>query len=133
MMIFADYLVMFAVLLCISVNRQSIFILCAFAVNECAFYLTNTDFYFCIIAALSYAALAKAFTKIKYELQLSLALYSIFYWLSAFDYWVTEQVTIFYVIFPYVIKVIDIYVIYHLINKEQRNVGLYSANRCSFN
>ena len=132
-MIIADYLVIFAVLMCLSINRQSIFILCAFAVNECAFYLTNSDVSFSITAACCYAALAKQFSGLKYNLQMALICYSVLFWFSGLDYLAFPQETYFYVIFPYVIKVVDIYVIYHLIHKEQRNVGLYSASHCSFN
>lgn len=132
-MIIADYLVMFAVLLCISVNRQSIFILCAFSVNECAFYLTSSDFTFSITAACCYAALSTCFLKLKYNLQMALICYSALFWFAGFDYAFFPQETYFYVIFPYAVKFVDVYVIYHLINKEQRNVRIHSTNHCSFN
>lgn len=132
-MIIADYLVLFTVLLCMSVNRQSIFILCAFALNELAFYLAWSDFIFCVLSACIYAALAKSFSHIKYELQLALVTYSVLFWFSAFDYWFTEKVTYYCVIFPYVVKLIDIYVIYHLIHKEQGCDRFNSTNRCTFN
>lgn len=133
MIIIADYLVLFTVFLCISVNRQSIFILCAFALNECAFYLTWSDFSFSILSACIYAALAKTLYDIKYELQMALAAYSVMFWFGAFDFWLTTQPTYFYVIFPYVVKLIDIYVIYHLIHKEQGCDRYNSTHRCTFN
>lgn len=132
-MLFADYLVLFAVLLCTSVNRQSIFILTSFLLSELAFYLTWSDFSFSIVVACLYAYLAKTLKNIKYELQLALTTYSVLFWFNALDFWVTEQPTIFYVIFPYVIKAVDIYVIYHLINKGRRRDGIHSTSHCSFN
>lgn len=132
-MITADYLIAFIVFLCASVNRQSIFILCAFALNECAFYLTCSDFSFSILSAILYASLALVLKSIKSEIQFALTAYSILYWFNGLDYLLFPHKTYFYVIFPYIIKIIDIYVIYHLINKGLRNGRYNSSSASSFN
>lgn len=132
-MLFADYAVCIAIFLIAFANRQSIIFLCAFTLSE-IFYFTNTDpVYDSVIIAMAFALAAYKSTGIKYNLQMALICYSVLFWFSGLDYLAFPQETYFYVIFPYVIKVIDIYVIYHLIHKEQRNVGLYSASHCSFN
>lgn len=132
-MFIADYLIIFAVLLCVSVNRQSLIVLCAFALNECAYYISHDDFYFCIYSACLYASMAYAAKSVKYEIQMAFCCYSALFWFSALDYLLTPQPTEFYVIFPYVVKIIDIYVIFHLLHKEQRNVRNTIPSHCSFN
>ena len=132
-MLFADYAVYLAIFLIVFANRQSIIFLCVFALSE-LFYFTNTNpIYDSAVIAMAFALAAYKSTGLKYNLQMALICYSVLFWFSGLDYLAFPQETYFYVIFPYVVKFIDIYVIYHLINKEQRNVGLYSANRCSFN
>lgn len=124
---------MFAVLLCLSVNRHSIFILVIFIFTEIAFHIPWSDFWFYTSISTAFSISAINLKNIKYELQQALSVYSTLYWLAGLDFLLSEQETVFYVIFPYAIKLIDIYVIYHLINKEQRNVGIHSASHCTFN
>lgn len=64
---------------------------------------------------------------------MALCAYSVLYWFNALDFFLFPHETLFYVIFPYVVKLVDVYVIYHLINKEQKDVGFYSSGNCSFN
>ena len=70
---------------------------------------------------------------IKFELQLALIWYSFLFLLSGVDFLLFPQITYFYVIFQYVIRIIDIYVIYHLIGRERRDVGIFSTSSFSFN
>lgn len=129
----ADLIVLFAVLLCLSVNRQSLIFLCAFSASEVVYHLSYTDFSFSVITACIYSFSVFKADNIKYQLQFALSLYAILFWFNAFDYWLTEQQTYFYVIFPYVTKLIDIYVIFQLIHKGQGSDRFNSTNHCSFN
>lgn len=56
---------------------------------------------------------------------MALICYSIVFWFSSIDFYFFPQETIFYVIFPYVIKFIDCYVIFHLIAREGQGIGAY--------
>lgn len=119
----ADFLVMLIVTLCLTVNRQSLIFLCAFAVSE-VFYYTDTDPIFdSLVIALTFAYLALIARKFTYELQMALIAYSFLFWFASVDYLLFTQETYFYVIFPYVIKAVDIYVIFHLIHKGVQGIG----------
>ena len=125
----ADLTVMILVLFIVAVNRHSLIFLCAFALSEIPHLLDTNPVYDNIIVACSFAITAFLCSKIKYELQMSLICYSVLFWFSAFDYFLFPHKTYFYVIFPYVIKLIDIYVIYHLINnKEKAYNGISSSH-----
>jgi hypothetical protein len=106
---------------------------CAISLGELAYYLTSTDFSFSILSAILYSLIAYLSSRVKFELQMALCAYSVLYWFNALDFFLFPHETLFYVIFPYVVKLVDVYVIYHLINKEQKDVGIYSSSNCSFN
>lgn len=119
----ADYSVYIACFIICFANRQSIIFLCAFALSE-IFYYTKTDPIFdSIIIALCFAFLALALNKIKHELQMALIVYSFLYWFASIDYLLFPHETLFYVIFPYVIKAIDIYVIFKLLDLGEQGIG----------
>lgn len=122
-MLYVDYLVMFIILICTAVNRQSLIILYAFALNEFCFYISDTDFSYCVLAASAFAVTAFSASNIKIELQFSLIWYSVLFWMAGFDYFAFPHETYFYVIFPYIIKLVDIYVIYHLIKRGERAIN----------
>lgn len=132
-MVIADYLTILIVFMCVSINRHSIVFLLAFTLNEYLFFNSYTDFDYSIMTAMVYVVIAEKSNSMKLELQSALAIYSFMFWLNALDYWLTDTRTYFYVIFPYVIKFIDIYVIYHLIHKEQGSDRFNSAPFGSFN
>ncbi len=128
-MLIVDYSVYIIILLSCLINRQSLYFLCAFALSE-VFYYTDTDPVFdAITIALFFAYLALAAKKIRYELQMSLILYSLLYWFSSIDYLLFPQETYFYAIFPYIIKVVDFYVICELIRARGQYIGNTSAPR----
>lgn len=129
----ADYFVLLAVLLAVSVNRHSLIFLCVFALSELPHHLNTNPIYDNVVMAITFAATAFVCKHIKWQLQIALCCYAALFWCSAFDFLLTAQETIFYVIFPYVVKLIDIYVIYHLIHKEQGCDRYNSTNRCTFN
>ena len=132
-MLEADLLVSAFIFLCLLVNRQSLYFVCAISLGELVYYLTLTDFSFSIISAILYSLIAYLASRIKFELQMALCAYSVLYWFNALDFFLFPHETLFYVIFPYVVKFVDVYVIYHLINKEQKDVGIHSSPNCSFN
>lgn len=119
----ADFLVMLTVTLCLTVNRQSIIFLCAFAVSEVFYYTETSPVFDSLFIALTFAYLALIAKKYAYELQMSLIAYSVLFWFASIDYLLFTKETYFYVIFPYIIKVVDIYVIYHLIGRGVQGVG----------
>lgn len=121
----ADLLVIFAVLCAVIVNRQSLIFLCAFVLCEIFYWSPLSGFWYCILMCVFFALLAFINVKIKHNLLMALVCYSFLFWVSAIDYAFFPQETIFYVIFPYVIKFIDVYVIFHLLTKEGQGIGAY--------
>lgn len=129
----ADYLVVIVISFSCFVNRQSIIFLCAFSAMEFLFLFEIDAMYESLFFASSFSAIAYLSSKIKFELQMALCAYAVLYWFNALDFFLFPHETLFYVIFPYVVKFVDIYVIFHLINKEQKDVGIHSSPNCSFN
>lgn len=129
----ADYLVISVAAMALLVNRQSLIFLCAFALSEIPHHLSTSPIYDNAIMASLFAITALYCKGIKFELQLALIWYSFLFLLSGVDFLLFPQITYFYVIFPYVIKIIDIYVLYHLINKERGSDRDNSTNRGTFN
>ena len=123
----ADYLVIFIVLMCCFVNRQSLIFLCAFSVTEIPFLIDVSQFYSDCFMASMFAYLVFYCRKYPVALQASMAYYATTFFCAAIDYVLFPQIDNFYVIFPYVIKIIDIYVIYHLIKLEGQNIGAVSS------
>ena len=125
-------MVIFAVLLCYAINRQSLIFLCAFALMELLFALTPDGFWYSILSANLLALTAYRYSNINHNLQMALICYSALYLVNAFDYAAFPHETYFYVIFPYVIKIVDIYVICHLIHKgaeyNGRNTGSFGVS-----
>lgn len=129
----ADYLVMCIMLFAVLFNRHAIifFLLCF--ISELPFFLPTSPVYDTAFMATLFSLVVFTVDRIKFELQMAISWYAIMFWLSSLDYWLTDTRTYFYVIFPYVIKFIDIYVIYHLIHKEQGSDRFNSAPFGSFN
>lgn len=123
----ADLLVIFAVLCAVIVNRQSLIFLCAFALCEVFYWSPLSSFWYCILICVFFSLLAFINIRIKHQLLMALFCYSVAFWFSAMDYAFFPQETVFYVIFPYVIKFIDVYVIFHLITKEGQGIGIYNS------
>lgn len=132
-MIYADYSVYILTLLICLINRQSLVFLCVFSVTEIQLHLNTQTVFDHSINAIAFSLIAYLSSRIKFELQMALCAYSVLYWFNALDFFLFPHETLFYVIFPYVVKLVDVYVIYHLINKEQKDVGFYSSSNCSFN
>lgn len=121
-----DWLVVIAVALILIINRQSLAFLFLFTVSNIAFAMIDSGFLYSLFVALAYGFLAIRSENIKNELQIGMVAYSIIHWFAAADYILTTQETVFYVIFPYVVKLIDVYVIFHLITKEGQGIGAYN-------
>lgn len=122
-MLFADYSVYIACFIICFANRYSLIFLCAFAVSEVFYYTETNPIYDAITIALFFSFLAVINKKINYNLQMSLIVYSFLYWASSLDYLLFPQETYFYAIFPYIIKVVDIYVILNLVNFRGQGIG----------
>jgi hypothetical protein len=119
----ADFLVILAVVLACAVNRQSIIFVCAFALCEIGYHYIDNSIMYSLSVSLCFAFLALISSKIKHQLQLSLIVYSIIFWFASIDYLLFTHKTYFYAIFPYIIKVVDIYVLFQLINTRGRIIG----------
>lgn len=121
----ADYLILLLTFLCCFGNRQSLIFLCAFVATEIPHHFDTPQIYDdCVIASM-FAYLVFYCRNYKLELQSAMCAYSLVFWYAAIDYLLFPHSESFYVIFPYVIKLIDIYVIYHLIRKEGQSVGSF--------
>ena len=127
-MIFADYIVLLTAVLISFANRQSLKFLYAFALCEALYMLSSTGFSASILIALSFSYIAIHANNIKHSLQMALICYSVLFWFAAADFLLFPYETLFYVIFPYVIKIIDLYVIYHLIAKQGRDNGTINSS-----
>lgn len=132
-MIYADYSVYILTLFLCLLNRQSLVFLCVFSVTEIQLHLNTHPVFDHSINAIAFSLIAYLASRIKFELQMALCAYAVLYWFNALDFFLFPHETLFYVIFPYVVKFVDVYVIYHLINKEQKDVGIHSSPNCSFN
>lgn len=119
----ADSLVILAVVLACAVNRQSIIFVCAFALCEAGYHYIDNSIMYSLSVSLCFAFLALISPKIKHQLQLSLIVYSIIFWFASIDYLLFTHETYFYAIFPYIIKAVDIYVLFQLINKRGQIIG----------
>lgn len=123
-MIYADYLVIISVLILSLFNRDSVIFLIAFALCEAVFLMPVNDFVHSIFTSLMFSLFILR-TKAKLPLKIAMLFYSVMFWLSAISYQSTE-VNYFDVIFPYAIKLIDIFVIIYLIaNREKGGAGSY--------
>lgn len=125
MMEYADYLALFSVLLIALFNRQAILFLIAFALCEAIFLLPIDGFVYSIVISVLFS-LIFIFSGLKLPLKVAVVCYSLMYWLSAVDFYVTIDETYFSFVFPYVIKMIDLFVIFYLIaNRERVDAGSY--------
>lgn len=129
----ADYALLLTVVVICLFNRHSFVFLFAFLVSEVPHLIESPPVYDSVAMSVFYIALSFISKKIKYELQMSLICYSVLFWFAGFDYAFFHQETYFYVIFPYMIKIIDIYVIYHLINRESVSDRFNSSHSHTFN
>lgn len=119
----ADFLVITVMLFAVAVNRQSLVFLCAFILCELLFYSDLTSAQYSICAALCFSCMAVIFPRLSHSLSMALIFYSVVFWFSAFDCLFFPHETAFYVIFPYIIKAVDLYVIYHLLDNKGRKIG----------
>ncbi len=125
----ADLIILASAFFASFINRQSLIFLCAFALCETLYYSPLESSYYALTMSLSYAYLALIAKNIRYKLQMALIVYSVLYWFASLDYLLFTHETYFYVIFPYIIKAIDIYVISQLIKARGQYVGNTSAPR----
>lgn len=123
---YADLLVVIFILIATTLNRQSFIFLFAFVVCEILFISGLNDVNYAITASLTFCFLVVGFPKISNGLSVALIIYAILFWFSALDYLLFPHETVFYVIFPYVIKLVDCYVIFNLINKGGQWHGAYN-------
>lgn len=129
----ADSFVLIVIAVIYLANLQSLVFLCAFSVMEFLFLFDLNAIYESTFFAISLSLLAVLCSRVKFELQMALCSYAVLYWFNALDFFLFPHETLFYVIFPYVVKFVYVYVIYHLMNKEQKDVGIHSSPNCSFN
>ena len=120
-MIYADYLVLISILALTLVNRQSIVFLAAFVLCEAAFIIPINDVLHSVIVSLIFSVVVRL-NNLKLPLKIASLGYSIMFWLSAVSYQFYAYETYLDVVFPYAIKLIDVFVIMYLIaNREKVN------------
>ena len=122
-----DWLVVIVIALIAVINSQSLAFLLAFTLSNIAFHFIDSGFLFSVSVSTCYALLSISLKNINSRLQLSLIAYSVIHWIAAIDYIATTQETVFYAIFPYLIKVVDCYVIFNLIIKREQQHGAYNS------
>lgn len=122
-----DWLVVIAIALISALNRQSLVFLFLFTLSNLAFAMIDSGFIYSLFVSLAYALFAVVFNSVKDKLKIGMVIYSLLHWFSAVDYILTTQETFFYVIFPYIVKLVDAYIIFHLLTKEGRGVGAFNS------
>lgn len=118
-MIYADYLVLISILALTLVNRQSIIFLAAFALCEVAFIIPVNDVIHSIVVSLTFSVVARL-NNLKLPLKIATLGYSIMFWISAVSYQFYAYETYLDVVFPYAIKLIDVFVIIYLIANREK-------------
>lgn len=116
------------------VNRQALPFFYAYLLSEMYFATIDGGFWYSIFTCATYCLFARAAFRCALGLQVSLVVYSFMNLGAAVDFYVAKQVTYFYVIFPYIMKAVDAYVILKLMNMEGGVVnGVYRAPDGYFN
>lgn len=76
-----------------------------------------------------YAALSTVYIRIKSEIRYAMISHALLYWLLAVDFYLFEYVTLYTEWFKPMVRLLDIYIFYHLINRSgQQDVGLFAAS-----
>ncbi len=123
----ADLLIIIAVVCIAAINRQSFIFVFAYLITEIPYYLNTNPVYDNVFLSVMFAILAVSFKGLIKQLRFALVIYAFIFWLAGLDYFATTQETVFYAIFPFLIKAIDCYVIFNLIIKREQQHGAYNS------
>lgn len=106
------------------INRQAAIILLAHTICYLAFLTPASDFWFTIISATIYAAVASVFIKLKSEIRYALFCQACLYYLNSVDYALSGGIeTLYYASVPYLIAMVDLYIVWQLVKGEPQHVG----------
>ena len=128
-----DLLKMAAFIAAFFINRQAIVILIAHVILEAIFFSTDSGFAVSLLSSALYFIVAASNINLKSEIRQALWLLGCLYWLAALDYYVADTVTYFYIIFPWLINMVDAYIIYYLFGGGRAIVGITSGLRSIVN
>lgn len=114
-----DILTTAAFIAAFSLNRQALIPLAGMLIT----YLIKPHLFSEPIALLIsysviYATLSAAYIRIKSEIRYAMIVHALLYWLLAVDFYLFEYVTVYYELFKPMIRLLDIYIFYHLINSN---------------
>ena len=96
------------------INRAAIIVLAFQLADVALFAISQTGLIACLSLAALYSINSIVNIRIKSEIRQGLICLGAVYWLGAVDYWYTDETTIFFVLFPYLITLIDVYILWHL-------------------
>lgn len=106
------------------INRQAAIVLLAHLVWQAAFLIPVNDFWSTIISATIYAAVASVFIKLKSEIRYALFCQACLYYLNSVDYALSSGAeTLYYASVPYLISMVDLYIVWQLVKGEPQHVG----------
>ena len=97
------------------INRAAIIVLAFQLADVALFAISETGLIACLSLATLYSINSIVNIRIKSEIRQGLICLGAVYWLGAVDYWYTDEITIFFVLFPYLITLIDVYILWHLV------------------
>jgi hypothetical protein len=117
-----DYIHMTALVAVCFVNRQAVIVLLFMLLAEPLFYFSEKDFQFNIYASILYALNAIVFIKFSYEIRQALICTAMLYWLCAVDAFLHPYETLLYQLMPWVLAVIDCYILCKLLNIGGRQI-----------
>lgn len=120
----ADLLTVAAFVAAFFINRQALIVLLAHCVWQAAFLLPLNDFWSTIVSASIYAAFGAAFIKIKSEIRYAFFCQACLYYLNSVDYILSGGAeTTYYHSMPYLIAMVDLYIVWQLVKGEPQHVG----------
>lgn len=118
-----DTLKIAAFLAAFFINRQAGYVLALHLLWELLFHFTPDGFTLSCLAAVLYLIAAASNINLKSEIRQALWLLGCLYWLAALDYYLSDAITYFYLIFPHLINAADLFILYYLISGGSKYAG----------
>ena len=128
-----DLLKLAAFIAAFFINRQALALIAAHLAWELIYISTDSGFAVSLLSSALYFIVAASNINLKSEIRHAIWLLGCLYWLAALDYYVADTVTYFYIIFPWLINMVDAYIIYHLMGGGRAIVGITSGLRSIVN
>lgn len=108
------------------INRQAAIIATFHIAGDVIFNTTDSGFYCSVMMACLYSINAAINIKISYQIRQALICIGCINWLAALDFYLSPNVTSFYLCYPWLINGLDVFILYLLLcNGGLQSVGTY--------